>query len=110
MEYMDRFNRLKDERKYIQHIFETNGDADTTGNYTGKLFENHSEIISFPDLKDNYINGLKLMRLACAEYLKSRGYSGDYKILHYCIKPERDVPKNTLEVWTVDQLFVGRLK
>lgn len=59
----------------------------------------------FEDLKDAITGGIEQTRYDCAEFLTSKGYSGAYEILHYCKKEGRTEPENSMEIWTIEQLY-----
>lgn len=87
----------------LEYVLVTNGDR-ITGNYTGYLYKNGELIKEFEEIPKNHRGGIKIMRLACASYLRSLGFTSEFTIQHHCIKPGRPEKKNPIEEWSIYEL------
>lgn len=86
-----------------EYVLVTNGDR-VSGNYKGWLYKNGELIKEFKEIEDNHKDGIKDMRLACASFLRSMGFTDEFTIQHHCIKPGRPENKNPVEKWTIYEL------
>ncbi|MCG7406768.1 hypothetical protein MH117_05000 [Paenibacillus sp. ACRRX] len=94
---------MQKNKENIEYMLKTDGDRES-GEYTGQLMRFGVLEEEFPDVTDNHYCGIKVMRQACYDYLKGKGYSDDYVIVHYCVKPGRSEKGNPKEVWTLGEL------